>query len=246
MGVGRAALLDMLPELGAADREFIEASSYGGSRGLGRSPALVLVDFQHAYLGRDEPVLAQLADFPAAGGSAAWSAMRCVLPLLHRCRGLAVPVVLTRIVYSPEGERSNAFAAKRAGSEQFVDGAAGARFATELAADDDDVQVRKESASAFHGTDLDTRLRAAGVDTVLVAGLTTSGCVRATAVDAASNGYRVAVIEDATADRVDLSRRVAILDLWMKYADVLTASEAETYVKRCVDENSVNEERLPR
>ena len=89
----------------------------------------------------------------------------------------------------------------------------------------------KTAASAFHATGLERYLREQGVDTLLVAGLSASGCVRATVVDAASYGYQTAVIVDAVADWIQLSHTVTLLDLWMKYADLLSARGAVAYLE---------------
>ena len=96
----------------------------------------------------------------------------------------------------------------------------------------DDIVIEKHGASAFHGTSLAAVLVRAAVDTVLIAGGSTSGCVRATAVDAASRGYRVSVIWDATFDRIPVSHAAALLDIWMKYGALLSASEACEYLQQ--------------
>jgi maleamate amidohydrolase len=91
---------------------------------------------------------------------------------------------------------------------------------------DDELIVTKQGASAFFQTGLHEYLQARDVDTLLIAGLSTSGCVRATVVDGAAYGYRVAVIVDAVADRIQLSHRVTLLDIWMKYGDLMSADQA--------------------
>lgn len=217
-------MLDSLPELGADDREVLAHTSYGSVRGPGSSPALVLVDFQHAYLGRDVPILQQLDEYPAGGGARAWAAMRTAAAVYRSARARRLPVVFTRIEYEPGEAQESFFTAKRGAPDMLLRGGEGTRFCEELAPGDGDQVVVKKSASAFHGTGLAEHLDGLGVDTVLLAGLTTSGCVRATAVDAVSCGYRVGVIRDATADRIDLSHRVSLFDLWMKYADIVEAS----------------------
>lgn len=220
---------DLVPELSDDDRAVIERTSYGTPRGLGNRPALILVDFQYAYLGADVPITEQLADHPAAGGANAWAALRRALPLLALARERKIPVVLSRIAYPAGREQSNTFAAKRGVPQNFIDGAPGAKLADELAPATDDIVLRKEAASCFHQTDLVDELRRLDVDTVVVGGLSTSGCVRATVVDAAGYGLRAAALSDACADRIDLSHRVALFDVWMKYGDVVSTSEAIDY-----------------
>jgi nicotinamidase-related amidase len=221
---------DLLPELPPDDRSVVELTAYGTSRPLGRRPALILVDFQHAYLGADRPIVDQLAEHPAAGGAGAWQAMRNSLPLLAAARRAGIPVVLSRIAYDASEVESNTFARKRGASGEFLDGGHGATLAEELAPRPGDLLLRKEAASCFHRTDLKERLDELGVDTVIVGGLSTSGCVRATVVDAAGYGLSVAVLQDASADRIQLSHRVALFDIWMKYGEVIDVADALAYL----------------
>ncbi|MFD9950585.1 isochorismatase family protein [Nonomuraea sp. NPDC059023] len=232
---------DLLPELTASDRVVVESTGYGTPRALGTQPALILVDFQYAYLGDDVSLLDQLARNPSAGGAKAWRAMRASLPLLRMARHQRVPVVLSRIAYAPGTEQDNTFAAKRGNAAAFVDGAPGTQLAAELEAGPADILLRKEAASCFHQTNLHERLSAHGVDTVIIGGLSTSGCVRATAVDAAGYGYRVAVLRDATADRIDLSQRVTLFDIWLKYGDVIDTREAQEHLSRRISARNAPE-----
>jgi nicotinamidase-related amidase len=220
---------ELLPELSEQDRAVIETTSYGSTRKLGAHPALILVDFQYAYVGDDVPIIEQLKQHPAAGGAAAWQAFRASLPVLHEARKLGIPVVLSRIAYAPSEAESNTFSLKRGASIEFIDGSRGARLVEELEPQESDFLLRKEAASCFHRTDLKDHLFRLGVDTVIIGGLSTSGCVRATAVDAAGYGLSVAVLRDASADRIDLSHRVALFDIWMKYGEVFEVSDAIEY-----------------
>jgi nicotinamidase-related amidase len=106
----------------------------------------------------------------------------------------------------------------------------GSRIVPSLAPLGDDVVVDKAYASAFWATPLLTYLVALHVDSVIVTGVSTSGCVRATAVDAASHGFSPAVVTDAVADRIQLSHAATLLDLWMKYADLMRSDEVERYL----------------
>jgi nicotinamidase-related amidase len=110
------------------------------------------------------------------------------------------------------------------------DEAAGLEFVEPLAPLAAEIVVRKSRASAFFGTPLSTWLRQLDVDTVVLAGETTSGCVRATAVDAYSHGFGVAVVEEATFDRSPLSHKVNLFDLSLKYASVVHLDEAVRYL----------------
>lgn len=214
------------------DRAVIERTAYGSERPLGSRPALILVDFQPAYLGDDVAILDQLVEHPAAGGKGAWDALRASLPVLATARQSGIPVVLSRIAYPAGQESENSFARKRGAAADFIDGSIGSQFAEQLEPTVEDILIRKEAASCFHETDLIDVLRQLNIDTVLIAGLSTSGCVRATAVDAAGFGLSVAVISDGCADRIQLSHRVALFDIWMKYGEVLGSLDAIDYITR--------------
>ncbi|MCW4459857.1 cysteine hydrolase family protein [Microbacterium sp. MPKO10] len=216
----------IVPDLDAQDRAVIDSTKYGTKQGIGERPALILVDFQNAYLGLDRPILDQLDSYSSGGGEGAWAALRTMLPVLAVARTSGIPVVLSRIAYPRDAEHDNGFVKKRGSSPHFIEGSDGARFAEELHPAHNDVLVTKQAASCFQGTSLHDDLAALGVDSIIVAGLSTSGCVRATVVDGAALGYRCAVVVDGTADRIQLSRRIALFDIWMKYGDLVTADAA--------------------
>jgi nicotinamidase-related amidase len=213
------------------ERRIIVGGGYGQVRGLGSRPALLVIDLQHNYVGADEPVAEQQDRWPAGGGEAAWAALRRLVPVLEACRAHQVPIIYTRNVQ----RRTTAFdvISSKAGWDHSstLDGHPGAEIVDEVAPHHDDLVVDKAYASAFYGTSLMSLLNGLDVDTVLVSGVSTSGCVRASAVDAAMLGLRVGVIRDAVADRLQLSHAASLLDLWMKYADLLTAEEASAVVR---------------
>lgn len=212
--------------LSATERQVIANAGYGQVRGLGTRPALLVIDLQYNYVGRDAPVEEQQDRWPAGGGEAAWAAIRTLVPVLEVFRVRAVPVIHTRNVQ----RRTTQFdvISSKAGWDHAstLDGHPGAEIVAEVHPGEQGIVVDKSYASAFFGTPLISILHGLDVDTVLIAGVSTSGCVRATAVDAAMLGLRVGVIKDAVADRVEFSHAASLLDLWMKYADLVTATEA--------------------
>jgi maleamate amidohydrolase len=218
---------DVLSDL---DREVIARGGYGKKRGLGRSPALVLIDCQYNHIGADKPIIEQLAEYPAGGGAAAWEAVRRLVKVRETARATGVPVAYTRYCYSARGARYDGFALKRGNLERFIDGAAGTRIVAELTPNDDELIIDKTTASAMFGTPLAQYLVRLGIDSLLIGGVSTSGCVRATCIDAISYGFNAAVLEDGVADRIELSHKVSLLDLWMKYADVIECREAIEYL----------------
>lgn len=219
---------DVITEL---DNEVIARGGYGKTRGLGSRPALLLIDCQYNHIGADRPILEQLDEWPAGGGEAAWAAVRAIEPMTLAARQSGAPIIYTRYCYSANTARFDAFAGKRGRNlSAFMDGSPGTAIVEELTPSDNDLIIDKVHASAFHATALLGALVSLGIDTLLIAGVSTSGCVRASAIDAASNNFNVAVVADAVADRIALSHKISLLDLWMKYTDVVTSTEVIRYL----------------
>lgn len=219
---------DLLSE---RDARVIANAGYGRPRGLGASPVLMVIDCQHNYIGDDAPVDRQQERWPAGGGADAWAAVRRITGLIAAARSSAVPVLYTRNVQK-RTVRFDSFAAKSTWDKsRSLDDAEGSAIVDDIAPVDGDLVLDKSYASAFYGTPLTTWLVALGVDTILMTGVSTSGCVRATAVDGVTRGYRVAVVADAVADRIEVSHRASLLDLWMKYTDLLDAAAAAAYLE---------------
>jgi maleamate amidohydrolase len=204
--------------VGARDREILEAAGYGHTVGLGETPALLVVDVTYGFLGRVPlPVLEAIQTYPSAVGEAGWEAVEVIERLLAAARKAGVP-----ILYSAGTGEPGQWAHKRpshlrqpADAYQIVD---------RLAPRPGETVIRKAKPSAFFGSRLGERLEELGVDSLIVCGGTTSGCVRATVVDAFSHDLPVTVVEDAVFDRVQLSHAASLLDMDQKYADVLTSS----------------------
>jgi nicotinamidase-related amidase len=222
-----AAWRDLLTD---RDRRVIANAGYGASRGLGESPLLVAIDCQYNYIGADEPVDEQQDRWPAGGGEGAWDAVRTIATLLGTARQAGVPILYTRNVQK-RTVRFDSFVGKSTWDKRTtLDEAEGSKIVDEIAPREGDLVLDKSYASAFYGTPLLTYLVGLGADTLLITGVSTSGCVRATAVDAVTRGYKVAVVADAVADRITASHQVALLDLWMKYTDVVDAASAARYL----------------
>jgi nicotinamidase-related amidase len=204
--------------------ERLVASRYDRRPDLGRRPALLMVDCYRKVFGdRPLPVAEAIGRFPSTCGTAAWTALPHLEELLAAARRAGVPVVHTT------GDPAGGPVTRRRrtpGEEE----AAGLEFVGPLAPRDGETVLRKGRASAFFGTPLSTWLCRLDVDTVVLAGETTSGCVRASAVDAYSHGFRVVVVEEAVFDRSPLSHKVALFDLSLKYASVLHVDEALEYL----------------
>jgi nicotinamidase-related amidase len=201
-----------------ADERLI-AAHYQAQASLGRRPALLMIDCYRKVFGdRPQPLSDAIGAFPSTCGLAGWQALGALERLLNTARSATIPVVHTT------GQRraeSRFGAATRRARVEGEDEAAGYEFVTPLAPQPHELVIDKSRASAFFGTPLSTWLRQVDVDTLVVAGETTSGCVRASVVDAFSHGLQVIVVEEATFDRSELSHKVNLFDMHLKYAKVL-------------------------
>ncbi|WP_370461439.1 isochorismatase family protein [Reyranella sp. CPCC 100927] len=189
--------------------------------GFGRRPALLLIDFIAAYTQPDSPLYA-----PTAADAIAHSAGLYTVAKAHR-----VPVIFTRVLYGAGALDGGLFVQKVPVLKRLVPGEPLAAFAASLTPDAQDVVVTKQYASAFFGTSLASLLTAQGVDTLIVCGVSTSGCVRATAVDGMQHGFRVIVPRECVADRHPEPHQANLFDINAKYGDVIAASDAKAFIE---------------
>jgi nicotinamidase-related amidase len=212
------------------DRAVVEKGGWGKSRGLGTSPCLMIIDPQYNYVGEDKPILEQQDQWPTGCGAEAWAGIRKIQRLMEVARSRKIPIVYTRQVQR-KTLAFDGFARKadRKG-DSFLEGHKGTRIVEEIAPMEGDLVVDKGYSSAFYGTPMVTYLNGLGVDTILMTGGTTSGCLRATTVDAVSRNYHVAVVEDCVFDRLEISHKVSLFEMWMKYCDVISLEEALEYL----------------
>jgi nicotinamidase-related amidase len=197
--------------------------------GLGGRPAVLAVDLYYAALGYPRGELPDvLPEWPSACGPQGWEAVDRTVPVLAAAREADVPVVYFHAT-PPELGRWNRKPAARLAPRPGGKDPNG--IVDEVAPEPGDVVLTKIGPSCFHDTPLDTVLRMRGVDTVLVVGEATSGCVRATVVDACSRGYRVGVVGDCCFDRFEASHWIGLFDMDQKYADVFSADRAIEYLR---------------
>jgi maleamate amidohydrolase len=190
----------------------------------GKSPALLLIDFAQAYF---DPAC------PLYGGESCQHALEAALTLREVAHTANIPVVLTQVKYPQAKIYGGAFFAKLPALACFEEGQPSAAFVAPLIPGERDTVVTKRYPSAFFGTDLASTLRWLGVDTLVLGGLTTSGCVRASCVDSVSHGFVTIVVEDAVGDRAVAPHLANLFDMDAKYADVVSSMEAVTYLKSC-------------
>jgi nicotinamidase-related amidase len=192
------------------------AAAFGGRVGLGRRPALLIVDMSLGFTAPDAPLACD-----AAG------AVEAVAGLLARARQSGVPVMFTTVAYrTADVEAAAAFLDKVPALRRLAHGSRWVEIDPRIAPAADEPVLTKHFASAFFGTDLVDRLRASSVDSVLVAGASTSGCVRATVVDALQHGFRPVVAREAVADRDRAAHDQSLTDIDAKYGDVVALERA--------------------
>ncbi len=203
---------------------------YGGRGGLRQHPALLCVDNYNAVFGdRPEPILEAITRFPSSCGERAWAAVEPTRRLMAAARAAGIPVIhttrddLTQTAVSPM--RST----KR--KDETADPAWAHAFFPPLAPEPRELVIRKGRASAFYGTPLESHLVQMGVNTLIVCGNSTSGCVRATVLEGYMRGYAVAIVEECVFDRNWLSHRVNLFDMNAKYGDVMFLDEVLDYLK---------------
>ena len=196
-----------------------------GRLGFGRRPCVLVVDFIRAYTSPGSPLYA-----PAV--SAAVSATGEVLTA---ARARSMPIIYTQVMYSTSGLDGGLFVRKVPVLRTLVPGAPGAAIVEEIAPDKNDVVITKQYASAFFGTPLASMLTASGIDTVILTGCSTSGCIRATAVDSMQYGFRTIVPRECVADRAAEPHEANLFDINSKYGDVVGKSDVLAYLQERQD-----------
>ena len=193
--------------------------AYSNRVGFGKKPALVLIDFAQAYFDKDCNLYAGVED-----------ALASALRVREAAHEAGIPVILTEVSYHPSGVDGGRFFEKAKPLKAFVKGAETAAFAQGLEPRDDEIIITKQYPSAFFGTSLSSTLTALGVDTVILTGLTTSGCVRASCVDSMSYGFTTTVVREACGDRHPDPHEANLFDMNAKYADVVSEDETVDYL----------------
>jgi maleamate amidohydrolase len=205
----------------AADLERFAERGFGRRIGFGRSPAIISIDFMYGFTDPSMPLGSDLdAEITAAGD------------VLAAGRATGVPIIHTIVRYDEDGMAdAGIWRIKQAGAATLVAGSRAVELDERVGRQSGEQLLVKKYASPFFGTDLSSRLVSAGVDTVILLGCTTSGCVRAAAVDAVQSGFRPMVVTEAVGDRSARAHEQALFDLQQKYADVVSAAETLRYLR---------------
>jgi maleamate amidohydrolase len=201
-------------------------SLYNGSLGYGERPALILVDFVQAYFDKDCDMYAGVEDELA-------SALR----IRDVAREAGIKVLYSNVVYQQDGRDGGVFFNKAPVLKNFIAGNPMGNWPKGLQPAANEMVISKQYPSAFFGTTLASVLIEEGVDTLLITGLTTSGCVRATCVDAMCNGFIPIVVADACGDRHAAPHEANLFDMNAKYADVVSEIQVCDYLRSLVEEH---------
>ncbi|MEM1049321.1 MAG: isochorismatase family protein [Pseudomonadota bacterium] len=198
------------------ETEIYRKQQMGGMIEKGRRTALIIVDFANGFIDPD-----------IFGGGNTLEAAKATIPLLDAFRSRNLPVVFTRIVYAEDGSDAGIWCEKVPRLRELTEANPASHIVDFLEPHDGDIIVKKTQPSAFFDTTLGSVLRAQNVDTVAVAGATTSGCVRATVVDAISANFRPTVISDCVGDRALGPHEANLFDMKQKYANLISSAELE-------------------
>ncbi len=189
--------------------------------GFGQRCAVLVIDFIEAYTTPGAPFFSPgVVDAVAASVS-----------LLRIARAADVPVIYTKVLYDPSGADGGLFVRKVPALRQLVQGEPLAEIVSDLSPKPGDVVIAKNYPSGFFGTTLASTLRVLDVDTVILTGCSTSGCVRATAVDAIQHGFRLVVPRECVGDRHDGPHDASLFDIHAKYGDVMSKAEVEAHLE---------------
>lgn len=194
--------------------EVYQRQGFGNALGLSGRLGLLIVDFVDGF-----------ADPAVFGGGNIPAAIAATVPVLAWARNQTLPVAHTRIVYADDGSNGNIFSLKIPGMQTLVETGKTSQIVPELAPVKGEMVVRKTLPSAFFGTNLAAWLTQRSVQTLLVAGCTTSGCVRASVVDAMSYGFRPIVLTDCVGDRAKAPHEANLFDMQQKYADLMSSQD---------------------
>ena len=194
------------------------AAGFGQGLALGPQPALLMIDFARAYFAPDSPLYAAVEAVRDAAAQ-----------VLATARAHGVPVFHTRVEYQPGGADGAVFFRKIAALKVFETGSPLGDFESPLEPGPTETVITKQYPSAFFGTDLALRLKSAGIDTLVICGLSTSGCVRASAVDAICHGFVPVIVREGVGDRLPAVHEANLFDLAAKTAELRDVNEIITY-----------------
>ena len=218
------------------ERETYAIAGLGGAAGFGKRPALLVIDVQYRSVGdRPMPIREAIKQYPTSCGKAGWNAVAHIGELIRLFRKNKWPVIFPHVARKI-GQDQGAFSAKDPGIMRIPP--EGYHFVKEVAPEPGELLLPKTQASAFFGTPLTTYLIGAGINSLVLTGCTTRGCVRASVVDACALNFKLMVPSDAVFDRSPTSHAVNLFDIASKYADVMPTQSAVERLRALSDESA--------
>jgi maleamate amidohydrolase len=210
-----------LPEQYRETFDFYVRKGFAARVGFGVRPALLVIDIIRAFTDLRSPLASNLDDQVAA-----------IRTMLAAARERDIPVIFSTVAYDPDLQEAGIWIRKIPSNSWLVEGSEWVELDARLDRRPREMLLVKKYASCFFGTDLAARLVSRQVDTLLITGCTTSGCVRATAVDACSLGLHTIVVQEAVGDRAELPHIANLFDIDAKYGDVVDLQDALVYLER--------------
>ncbi|MDB5599036.1 MAG: Isochorismatase family protein [Xanthobacteraceae bacterium] len=214
------------------DKKVFSAAGFASRAGFGKRPAVIVVDVNYNFVGdKPEPILESIKEWSLSCGEEGWTGIRAIQKILAAARPKGVPVIYTTGTLRDDGFDAGSWAWKNARTvEDIGKKQLGNEIVADIAPQPQDLVIRKQKPSGFFGTPLMSFLTDLNVDSLIVTGTTTSGCVYATVVDAFSYNLRSMVVEEGCFDRGQASHAMALMNMNAKYADVIKLDETLSYL----------------
>jgi maleamate amidohydrolase len=218
------------------DKAVFAVAGYGARGGFGKRPALLVIDVNYAFCDeRPLPILESIKRRRNSCGEDAWIAMPYIKSLIEKCHEKGVPVIYTTGIRREDNWDNGSWSWKNGRSDEnmaskLATNVDGNEIVAEIAPAPQDIVVLKQKPSGFFGTNMTSYLTLLGCDSVIVTGTTTSGCVRATVLDAFSLNYRIALAEEGCFDRSQASHAINLCDMNAKYADVVKTADIVAFL----------------
>lgn len=216
------------------DRQVFQSAGYGREMTVGKKPALLVIDVTYEFVGlKPEPILEAIKTFPTACGEEGWAAVKALVPLLKLCREKGVPVMYTTVDRGEAVGIKDPWSGKKKAAQPLPEEIRqrGKEIVDEIKPLPGEIVLSKHAPSAFFGTPLLYYLRRMNIDTLIIAGCTTSGCVRATATDSFSYGFANILAAECVFDRGQASHAINLFDMQAKFANLWSCNKIEQYLK---------------
>lgn len=219
------------------DRRVFEASGFRARGGFGTRPALLIIDVNYGFVGdKPEPILQSITRWMHSCGEDGWKAVGIIKTVMQVAREKGLPIIYTSGARRADGWDQGVWAVKNSRATTDYLGVDAGKLKSNVIVPDiaprpKDIVIGKHKPSAFFGTPLSSFLVHLKCDSLIITGTTTSGCVRATVIDAFSGNYRVTIVEDGCADRSEASHAINLCDMDAKYGDVVPSSEVIEYIR---------------